>query len=60
MPPAGHFPTGADRPVDATRDTTIGADPCAPGADVGILDGVIAARYYFYYGTGSPAAVGRA
>ena len=33
---------------------------CAPGVDVGILDGVIAARYYFYYGTGSPAAVGRA
>lgn len=60
MPPAGHFPIGVDRPVDATGDTTIGAGSLRTRAGVGILDGVIAVRYYFYYGTGSPAAVGRA
>jgi len=27
---------------------------------VGILDDVFDQRFYFYYGTGSPAAVGRA
>jgi hypothetical protein len=27
---------------------------------VGILDDVIERRFFFYYGTGSPAAVGRA
>ncbi|GAA2219277.1 hypothetical protein GCM10010429_52250 [Micromonospora olivasterospora] len=37
-----------------------GGNPCEPGAGLGILDGVFGQRYYFYYGTGSPAAVGRA
>ena len=69
MPPAGHYVLalaararrGSHRtPASAERSRLATRNACAPGIGVGILDDVIGARFYFYYGTGSPAAVGRA
>ncbi|GLY23242.1 hypothetical protein Misp04_29740 [Micromonospora sp. NBRC 101691] len=53
------LPPGRERPAPV-GDTAELRNACAPGRRVGILDGVFGQCFCFYYGSGSPAAAGRA
>ncbi|GGM22137.1 hypothetical protein GCM10012279_45630 [Micromonospora yangpuensis] len=59
LPPPGDATAAVPGPPASRLVDRVGGCLRRTGGD-GILDDVLGQRFYFYYGTGSPAAVGRA